>query len=326
MDKRSHWASINESGTLLGMKILLGIYRLFGRTAFRVVLWPLMVYYYLSRSVARGASGEYLQRMRAQVPEQLPAKLAGLRHFVTFGESILDKFLVWMGRISREDVSFEDEAAISQLDKSRQGGLIVVSHLGNIEICRALAYHLPDIRLTILVHTRHAAKFNALLAKMAPEAPIDLMQVTEMTPATAMLLSERVEAGEYVVIAGDRTPVNGEERVSRVNFLGAQAPFPQGPFILASLLRCPVFLMFCLKQKEGYRIYLEPFADRVELPRKSRQQALDTCVQQFATRLEHYAMKAPLQWFNFFPFWGEQPVRSDAGPEMDESNGFGHKS
>ncbi len=54
-----------------------------------------------------------------------------------------------------------------------------------------------------------------------------------MTPATAMLLSERVAHGEFVVIAGDRVPVSPEPRVAMAPFLGSRPPFPVGPYVLA---------------------------------------------------------------------------------------------
>ena len=78
---------------------------------------------------------------------------------------------------------------------------------------------------------------------------------------------------------------------------------PQGAFILAGLLKCPVYLMFCLKLDEKYHIYIELFSEKIAFHRKQRNQMINEAVQQYAARLEHYCMKAPLQWFNFFPFW-----------------------
>jgi predicted LPLAT superfamily acyltransferase len=102
---------------------------------------------------------------------------------------------------------------------------------------------------------------------------------------------------------GDRTSINHEERSVAASFLGDDALFPEGPFVIAHLLACPVYLIFCLKQNGLYRIYLEKFADPLELPRQSREQALQEVVARYAQRLEHYCLKAPLQWFNFFDFW-----------------------
>jgi predicted LPLAT superfamily acyltransferase len=85
--------------------------------------------------------------------------------------------------------------------------------------------------------------------------------------------------------------------------LGESAAFPQGPFILASLLECPVFLLFALHNGEQYNIVLEPFSEKIVLPRRQRETLLQTVIQQYAARLEHYCRLTPLQWFNFYNFW-----------------------
>lgn len=310
-----HWASVGEAGTLLGMKTLLLAYRLFGRAGFRILLLPVMAYFYLTRRGARQASRAYLNRVTQLLSPEQSVGLTPFRHFWGFGEILLDKLLVWMGHIRPEDVEFETPAAFNEVDRSRSGGIIIVSHLGNTEVCSALAHQLPDIRVTMLVHTRHAEKFNRLMKQANSNATVNLMQVTDMSPATAMLLSDRVAAGEYIVIAGDRTPVNGGDRTSRVDFLGDQAEFPQGAFILASLLRCPVYLMFCLKESGQYHLYLEKFTEQLSLPRKTRAEGLQQAAQSYADRLAAYCLRAPLQWFNFFPFW----LSDQAKPELSDA-------
>ena len=57
------------------------------------------------------------------------------------------------------------------------------------------------------------------------------------------------------------------------------------------------------REPNRYDLHCEPFADRVVLPRKTRQASLEAIVQQFADRLEHYCRLAPDNWFNFFDFW-----------------------
>ena len=81
------------------------------------------------------------------------------------------------------------------------------------------------------------------------------------------MLRDKLAAGEHVAIVGDRVSVRHQERSLRVPFLGRPAPFPEGPFVLASLLECPVYLLFCFKIDGRYRMFLEPFADPFVLPR-----------------------------------------------------------
>ena len=305
LNKMSHWSRKSEAGTVLGMRILLLVHRLFGRAVFKVFLLPVIGYFYCSQKNARQASSQYLARITPFLDESAANKLSSFKHFLSFGDVLLDKLLVWMGEISADDVVFETPKIVEQVDSGKQGGIIIVSHLGNTEICSALAHRLPNMKLTLLVYTQHAKKFNALMKKFSDSDSVELMQVTDITPATAITLAERIENGEFIVIAGDRTPVSAGTRTSNVSFLGADALLPQGAFILASLLKCQVFLLFCLKQDKQYHIYFEQFSQRIKLPRKERVAALDEVIQLYAQRLQHYCLKAPLQWFNFYSFWRE---------------------
>ncbi len=108
------------------------------------------------------------------------------------------------------------------------------SHLGNLELCRALSSRHPDIKINALVFTEHAERFNAVLKAINPDSDLNLIQVNELGADTAIMLQQKVEQGEWVVIVGDLTSVTKEQRVVWADFLGKLAPFPQGPFILVS--------------------------------------------------------------------------------------------
>jgi predicted LPLAT superfamily acyltransferase len=170
-----------------------------------------------------------------------------------------------------------------------------------------MAQQVSGLVINALVFTDNAQRFRAVLETIAPQAGVNLMPVSDIGPDTAILLQQKLDAGEWVAIVGDRTAVNrqrgGERRVIWSEFLGRAAPFPQGPFVLAAALRCPVLLMFALRQQGKLRIHCEAFADPLLLPRAQRQQALQQAVDRYAARLAHYALLAPLDWFNFFDFW-----------------------
>ncbi len=301
-EQDNHWSHSGEAGTIFGMRVLLLLYRVFGRWGFRVALAPAMAYFFLMRSEARQSSKEYLQKVASTMDPPV-AKLSVFAHFWMFGEVLLDKLLVWMGEMSPRDLVIKTPEMLAEMHASSRGGVIIVSHLGNNEMTSALAEQLTKTGITMLVYTRHAEKFNQLMKSAQGRANIRMMQVTDMSPATAMLLSERVSNGEYVVIAGDRTPVTGDGRASQVKFLGATATMPQGAFILAGVLSCPVYLLFCVKQKSLYHLYLEKFSEPMKIPRKQRELIINEMVQRYADRLAEYCRLAPLQWFNFFPFW-----------------------
>jgi predicted LPLAT superfamily acyltransferase len=162
---------------------------------------------------------------------------------------------------------------------------------------------MPGLKLTVLTHTKHAARFNRLLAQLDPESQLNLMEVTELSPVTAMLLSDKIAQGEFVAIAGDRIPVSQNPRIALAQFLGATAPFPVGPYILASLLQCPTYLMFSMRTGDTSEIHFQLFRESIRLPRRRRDEALAGLVAVYAGRLEHFCLRAPLQWSNFYDFW-----------------------
>jgi predicted LPLAT superfamily acyltransferase len=240
-----HWASINEISFVAGMRLLFWICRVFGRWPFRVVLYPVLGWYVLTKPLPRRASQEYLRRVAAYTSTAVPGVL---RHFASFGESILDKMLLWGGLFKLDSVDLQGGELITDAVAAGRGGLLICAHLGNLELCRVLSRQRHDIKLTVLVHTKHAQAFNDMLGKLNPDSQLNLMQVTEMSPATAILLSERVARGEFVVIAGDRVPVSHNPRVAMADFIGAPAAFPVGPYVLASILQCPVYLLFSIRE------------------------------------------------------------------------------
>ena len=306
-ERRTHWSRTPERGSLLGMQIMLASYRLLGRRGFSLLLYPVIGYFWLTGRAQRQASQAYLARLESFADASgvaLPAEpRSSFRHFLRFGEAALDKLAGWRGDITEQQVELVGAEHYQAAINSGQGVLLLGSHLDDLELCRALGSRKQGLRINALVFTRHAARFNALLKQINPDSHLNLIQVQELGADTAILLKEKLERGEWVVIVGDRTSVTREKRVIWADFLGEPAPFPLGPFVLSSVLGCPVYLMFGLKEQGRFRVHFEPFADGQPLPRQGRQQILASRVQAYADRLQHHCLQAPLDWFNFFDFW-----------------------
>ncbi|HBY0417846.1 glycosyltransferase family 2 protein [Klebsiella variicola] len=306
-----HWARQQEVKGLWGMRLMLLVWRLLGRKAFTLLLYPVIGVYWLTAATARRASQQWITRAREQLAARqmpIPPTLTSYRHFLRFGEAMLDKIASWRGELQfGRDVVFAAGVEETLNISDPRGKLLLASHLGDVEACRALAQLQGSKTINALVFSENAQRFKQIMAEMAPQAGLNLMPVTDIGPETAMLLQEKLDRGEWIAIVGDRIAVNpqrgGEWRVCWSRFMGQDAPFPQGPFILAAILHCPVNLIFALRQQDKLRIYCEPFADPLLLPRADRQQALQQCIDRYAERLEHYALQSPLDWFNFFDFW-----------------------
>lgn len=117
--------------------------------------------------------------------------------------------------------------------------------------------------------------------------------------------------GEWVVIAGDRVPVGDDGRTCDALFFGEKTRFPIGPYVLATLLQCPVFLLHCFRLQDHYHLGVESFAEEINPAREERDKVYEEYAQKFATALEKQVARAPLQWFNFFDFWDNPDSSND---------------
>lgn len=303
MITHQHWSKIKERGSGLGLRIVFLCYKLLGKRVANLLLYPVVGYFFLTGTKARSASAIYLARIQSQNSKPYtPRKRDSFNHMMAFAKSGLDKLAAWSGRFN-EHVDFPNQEGFEHLLASGKGAVLIASHLGSIEMTRALANNKQRAKVNAVVYTDHAQNFNRMLQLAHADFGINLIQISHFGPDTAIMLKEKIDQGELIVIVGDRTPPAETGRITKVDFLGHPADFAQGPFILASLLDCPVYLFFCLRENGLYRIYLEPFANRIKLPRNNRQKSLHQYMQQYAKRLEFYCFKAPTQWFNFYNFW-----------------------
>lgn len=308
----THWAQVGESTFVAGMWFLYGVHRFLGRLPFLVCLYPVVLYYWLTRRKARRASLEYLQRMqdRHGAIGAAPGRRHTVRHFLSFADTLLDKMVAMGGGRSGGSgrMRYVGHEPLLRMIERGEGGMLITAHVGCLELCQVMAERQGGFRLTVLVHTAHAERFNRVLRRLRPDSGVTLMQVRDVTAATAVVLAEKVARGEFIAMAGDRVPLRpGTNTVTRADFLGREAPWPVGPYVLASLLRCPLYSMLCLREPGGHVVHFEPIAQRVQLPRAERALAMARHAATFAARLEARLAQAPYEWFNFFSFW-EQPV------------------
>ena len=304
-----HWATIGEAGALTGLRTMVWINNHLGRVAFNIVLVPVMTYFFMRRGEVRRASGNFLRRVRRQYPRRLgrgPILWFSFRHFLSFGQALLDRYVAWIKPPSNIEISDDVREMQSALIESRKGILLMGSHFGNLEYSRSIGNDHEDLVVNILLHDRHAEKFAELMRTSAAHSRVNLIQVTDLDLDLALRLQEKVANGEWLLIAGDRVPIDNNDKVSSATFFGDQADFPIGPFVLANLLHCPVYLLHCYQTQGEYFLDMELFEESVSPARQDKRRNYDREVQKFATALEDRVCREPLQWFNFYDFWGDE--------------------
>jgi len=304
--RAGHWAEQSERGSLLLMRLGFAAVQRLGRPLLMPMIWLVVGYFYLSRRTERLAISEYQQRLRRFTLGKvaLPRRFAVYRQYLAFADTLLDKLDVWRGNISRADLTLIDPHGVHQQLGQGRGQILVTAHLGNAEITRALVSQVPDLQINILMHSRNAQRFSQVLA--AAGASAHLIEVSELDTALMLDLAQRLERGQWLAIAADRVPIH-RERTTAVQFLGSEAQLPQGPWLLAALLRCPVNLLLCLPEgNKRFSVILERLGEIPAVPRSQWAQQIAQQAQRYADRLAHYCQQKPLQWFNFYPFWEDK--------------------
>ncbi|WP_300379129.1 lipid A biosynthesis acyltransferase [Henriciella sp.] len=325
------WSKQAERGTYSGILLSAWIYKLLGRRITLALLAPVVGFFYLSGHKQRRASRDYLERAwRDGLLKKRPGVSTGFSHFMAFAGSMLDKVASWTGKIRPEQIEGVNEGLFDEAKRSGRGGVVLTAHIGNPELIRGVATVNRRFPVTVLVHTQNAENFNAVINRFSADSTVRVVQVEEIDISIAMKLSEAVENGEWVVLTADRSPP-GELRESAmlpVRFLGDTARFPAGPFILASALKCPTYFLACVRRKgkPPFRIDFRLLADPVTLPRRDREAAIKTYMELYAEMLRDVLVEAPLQWFNFFDYWGKAGSSQNAHADTATADKTEHQA
>jgi predicted LPLAT superfamily acyltransferase len=166
------------------------------------------------------------------------------------------------------------------------------------------------IPVTAIMDVKVTAHFNRMLRELNPQSGMDIIGADEINPQTAILLEEKLQAGEMVVIAGDRTSADKSSKNFTLPFLGKDAPFSSGVFYMAALMNAPVFFVFGLRRgalslKPQYGFHVHKSSLSFDCSRKERFERSELLARSFAFLLEGYCKEQPFQWYNFFDFWQE---------------------
>ena len=104
---------------------------------------------------------------------------------------------------------------------------------------------------------------------------------------------------EYVCFQGDRY-LNADKLLT-CKFMGHEAHFPIGPFLLASRMKVPVVFYFAMREaKQTYHFHFI-LAEQVSGSKEKRAEQL--LLEQYVNALEKIIGQYPEQWFNYYSFW-----------------------
>ena len=291
------WLSQRERGVLWLMAFSFRLATVAGRGPMKVPVAAVALWYCLFDRPAQRASREWLTVALGRPPRFHEI----YRHLRTFAQVTLDRVFLLTGKTGGLTFTRTGAEHLRRQFETGRGAVLLGAHLGSYEAMRYGGLG-DQISIQIVGHFANARQINSLLERLDPSQAARVTHLGDDPVGVMAKVRARLEDGELVASLGDRVGLT--DRSLRVPFCGRDAAFATGPFLMAHLLRCPVYLVFGIYRDPGrYELFAEPFADRLDLPRKGREEALVDYVARFAARVEYHARGAPYNWFNFYDFW-----------------------
>jgi len=297
------WWKKQERGGAFFLRLSLFLAQILPEFALKLIVKIVVWFYYIFSKNERENIAEFRRNLSEFAGAQTLKGTSVFSHFEAFGGAICDKFRVWKGKIKDDELEIIDlERIKSELIGAQKGQILLTAHLGNVEICKALGARVDGFRMVILAYDKNSREFNEVLKQISQnDGSVRMMLVNELDVAAMLELKNIVESGAHIGIMGDRTPLGGD-KAARVKFLGKEASFNYGPYLIAGILGVKISSLWCQKIDGKFRIELIPLASAVKLGRDKAAAAREY-LQIYVRELENHCKQTPTQWFNFFDFW-----------------------
>lgn len=299
--KPKEWDGKTRTG--FGILIFFWIFKTLGPRFAYLLLYPVAFYYNIFFRKACRASSAYLRRRYPGIG-WFKLWFTRYRHFLSFGRVLVDRAYAFTGMLGEVKFERDGHQVIEQVLAAGKGVILLSAHLGNWELAAySLGGYMRDgdrVPVNAVMFKGESEKVEKQLSKTSGERPFNIIASNDSLQAS-IDCRNALQRGEVVAIHGDRILGSGGIQVP---FLGAEAKFPIGPFVLAASTGAPV--VFTFANRLGVRHYALlargphyfAFGDR-----KKRNEDLKSWVQLYVSTLEELLIKYPLQWHNFYAFW-----------------------
>ena len=324
----SHWSRQQEvTGSDVPIRILIFLVRILPFPVLSCMVPFVSFFYYISSPQVRKSAADYQRRLAAFSGGKALRRPHAYAQVTSFSLCLVEKLAAWSGKASLDDVIFHDDDVVDLKKRLSEGkgAMLISSHLGNMELLRCLASYGQtgvdrQVPVTVIMDVQMSQHFTGAINRMNSRYRLDILPASQIGVDSLERLQETLSAGGLVVIAGDRTSASDPGRSIRECFLGSDAPFPYGSFMLASLLNVPVYFVFSLREKGSffrprYNMFVTKSDIGFDCPRKERKARVESLCRQFAGLLEKHCLEYPYQWYNFFDFWLFQGEECSAGAE-----------
>ncbi len=288
-----------SKGTPLGYRLFFITLRLFGIRGAYALLRFVAFYYHLFAWKVVGVQMRYFRRVHGYGKFKAWRKVYS--NLVQFGQTLIDRTVVMSGEMeSPFHIRHSGDDHIEKALAEGEGLLLISAHIGNWEAAGQMLNKFNTTINLVMMDAEHK-QLKALFDSMQTKRKLNVIAIGNDL-SHLLAIRQALARNEIVALHGDRF-VEGQ-RTMPVDFFGAEALFPLGPFLLASKLKVHTLLVFCMKESD-----LNYHFSAHESGEKGTDEAI--LLQRFVSLLSSKILAYPTQWYNYYDFWGTKTKPDD---------------
>ena len=290
------WDGTSKGGSR-GNRAFMFLIRHFGVLPAYALLLPVSLTYALHDRKAATAVRDLRRR--------LGLRTSGLdlwRHFAAFGISLIDR----LAFLARGKVPFkytsDHEDLITDVLKEGKGVILLSAHVGNWELAGNLLRDRINTPINIVARDNEREQVREALDEAMRNRRLKVIALSEHGTDVTIQILNALRAGEIVCLHGDR--LVEQQQSEALDFLGAPARLPIGPFAIAAIAGCPIIPIFVIRT--GWMHYTFRAHQPIRLgivDRAHRREAIRRAMQHYVDVLSEVVRGAPSEWHNFYDFW-----------------------
>lgn len=284
-----------SKGKPLGYRIFVFILRL-GGVLPAYVLLRFVTFYYLifSYKSTRHIFNYFRERHNYSFIKSL---YKVYQNYNYLGEALIDKVVIMSGIPNKFTFNFDGIENLHNIAALNKGGLLLSAHVGNWEAASHLIKHI-DARINLVTFDGEDPDIKKYMESVTGKSSINFIFIKD-DMSHIFEINEAFSNNELVCMPADRFIAGN--KTETVSFLGADAKFPIGPFMLAHKFKVPVTFVLAVKESTyHYHFFASEIKEYLYLDKDVTPKEM---LVDFANYMENKLKLYPEQWFNYYDFW-----------------------
>ena len=284
-----------SKGTPLGYRIFVWVLKTFGvLPAYFLLRFVALYYFFFSFKASRQIYLLYRQKLGYG---RVASVFKLYNNYYLLGQSIIDKVVLMSGIKNNFSFHFDGEENLLKIAGMQKGGILLSAHIGNWDVAGHLFTRLQT-PINIVLYDGEHEQIKEYLEGVTGKRNVNII-VIKNDLSHIYAISDAFNKNELVCMHADRfLPGN---KTLTADFLGQQAKFPMGPFLLAATFKVPVSFVFAAKEsKLHYHFFASEIKDYSNF---GKGQLMQEMLNDFAKEMESKLKLYPEQWFNYYNFW-----------------------